>query len=189
MDIVRYAQAGNLEAFETLLDRHAPELYRLAAAIVSEADAHDVVQESFVAAWRELPRLRDADAFPAWMRRICINRCRNHLRSRNRSTVSIEEVDGSIQPDRAADFRDQVHDRSLIATYFARLNAEQRAVVVLHYGRGFTIAEAADALGIRVGTAKSRLNAALRVLRRALVSVAPSPAANGPASDEVEAAG
>ena len=188
MELVRYAQAGNLEAFEALVDRYGPELYRLSAAIVSEADAHDVVQDAFVTAWRELPRLRDADAFPAWMRRICINRCRNALRSRGRSDVSLEESAAAASLELGGDFRDGVHDRSLLATYFDRLNPDQRAMIVLHYGRDLTIADAAHALGIREGTAKSRLNAGLAILRRALVAIEPK-ATKTPVTDEVEAAG
>ena len=168
MDLVRYAQSGNLQAFEGLVDRFGPELYRLAAAIVSDADASDLVQESFVAAWRELPKLRDADAFPSGIRRICINRCRNHLRGASRLHTSLDDLPLGADRDPRIDFRDQVHDRSLLTAYFGRLNADQRAMVVLHYGHGLTIAEAAEALGIRVGTAKSRLNAGLTILRRAL---------------------
>ncbi len=55
-----------------LIERHAAETYRLAAAIVGEADARDVAQEAFVAAWQQLPRLRDANAFSPWLRRICV---------------------------------------------------------------------------------------------------------------------
>lgn len=187
MELVRYAQAGNLEAFEGLVERHAPELYRLAAAIVSDADAHDVVQESFVAAWKQLPKLRDPEAFPAWMRRICINRCKNHLRDRGRAVGSLEDPGALFTADPSPDFRDQVHDRSILTASFTRLNADQRALVILHYGRGLTIGEAAEALGIRVGTAKSRLNAALVILRRALASLAPPENASATA-DELEAA-
>lgn len=56
----------------------------------------------------------------------------------------------------------------LLAPAFEGLSDDQRAVLALHYGMGYSIAEAADALDVRVGTAKSRLNAGLNVLRRAL---------------------
>ncbi|HET9416984.1 MAG TPA: sigma factor [Candidatus Limnocylindria bacterium] len=67
-----------------LVQQHATDTYRLAAAIVGVADAADVTQETFVTAWQQLPKLRDAAALPAWLRRICINRSRNWLRSRRR---------------------------------------------------------------------------------------------------------
>jgi len=71
MELVRRAQAGDREAFEMLVERHAAETYGLAAAIVGEADARDVAQEAFVVAWQQLPSLRDSEAFGAWLRRIC----------------------------------------------------------------------------------------------------------------------
>ena len=61
-----------------------PDIYRLAAAIVGPDEARDVAQESFVAAWRDLPKLRQLDRFEVWLRRIVINRSRNALRSRGR---------------------------------------------------------------------------------------------------------
>lgn len=63
MELVRRAQAGDREAFEMLVERHATETYRLAAAIVGETDARDIAQEAFVTAWQQLPRLRNPDAF------------------------------------------------------------------------------------------------------------------------------
>jgi RNA polymerase sigma factor (sigma-70 family) len=168
---VRQAQAGDREAFETLVEQHATQLYRLAAAIVGAADARDLTQESFVAAWTDLPRLRNADAFAPWLRRICINRCRNWLRQR-RSSVSLEadEALAASLPDRHPDFRDAVHTRALLEPAFERLSPDQRALLGLHYSIGLSLSECADAMGIRTGTAKSRLNVALSVLRAALTT-------------------
>ena len=67
--------------------------------------------------------------------------------------------------DQHPDFRSAVEARVLLEPAIERLSPDQRAVIALHYTIGFSIAEAADVLGIRVGTAKSRLNAALRALR------------------------
>ena len=55
MELVRRAQAGDREAFEVLVEQHAAETFRLAAAIVGVADARDVAQEALVAAWQQLP--------------------------------------------------------------------------------------------------------------------------------------
>jgi len=155
-----------------LVEQHATEMYRVAASIVGEADARDVTQESFVAAWTQLPRLRRPDAFPGWLRRICVNRCRNWLRaSRRRGQHASLDLDDGLSdrlPDRSRDFRGGVEARMLLAPAFEGLSDDQRAVLALHYGMGYSIAEAADALDVRVGTAKSRLNAGLNVLRRAL---------------------
>lgn len=152
-----------------LVDQHATATYRLAAAIVGTADARDVTQETFLAAWQELPRLRRPDAFAPWLRRICVNRSRNWLRARGRriSPASLDEVTTDVA-DQAADFRVAVDARSALDGAFERLSPDQRAVLALHYSLGYSIAESADALGIRTGTAKSRLNAGLETLRRSL---------------------
>lgn len=159
-----------------LVDRYAAETYRLAAAIVGEGDARDLTQETFVQAWTQLGRLRESEAFHAWLRRICVNRCRNWLRSRKRRGETIwlgghEPVGAGA--DGRPDFRSAVEARTLLEPAFERLSADQRAVLALHYSMGYSIAEAADALGIRVGTAKSRLSAGLSVLRRAIEPAEP----------------
>lgn len=156
-----------------LVEQHGTEIYRVAAAIVGDADARDLTQDTFVAAWTQLPRLREPGAFGAWLRRICVNRCRNALRAQRRRGghhASLDLDDGLAErlPDGARDFRGAVEARALLEAAFDRLNADQRAVLALHYGMGYSISEAADALDLRVGTAKSRLNGGLNALRRAI---------------------
>jgi RNA polymerase sigma factor (sigma-70 family) len=165
-ELVRDAQAGRAEAFEVLVEQLAPQVYRLATAIVGPDDARDVAQETFIAAWRELPRLRQPDRFEPWLRRILINRARNVLRGRQRrpsSSLSRPGAADALAHD--VDFRDAAHARQALDGAFAALSADQRAVIALHYGADLSIRDAADAMGIAVGTAKSRLNAALRRLR------------------------
>jgi RNA polymerase sigma factor (sigma-70 family) len=172
LELVRRAQAGDREAFEMLVERFAAETYRLAAAIVGEADARDVSQETFVAAWQQLPRLREAHSIAPWLRRICVNRSRNWLRSRDRrgrpASLDADDVGAERFADPQRDFRGAVEARALLEPAFERLSPDQRAVLALHYSMGYSIAEAADALGVRVGTAKSRLNAGLARLRQAI---------------------
>jgi RNA polymerase sigma-70 factor (ECF subfamily) len=155
-----------------LVRQHATDTYRLAAAIVGTADAADVTQETFVAAWRQLRSLRDAGAFEPWLRRICINRSRNWLRARRRRPQAILDVGeadtAAVIPDPRGDFRGAVEARTLLEPAFDALSPDQRAVLALHYSLGLSIAEAADTLGVRVGTAKSRLSAGLAAMRREL---------------------
>ena len=152
-----------------LVEKHASDTFRLAAAIVGVADAADVTQEAFVAAWQHLPKLRDSGAFEPWLRRICVNRSRNWLRSRGRRprlAVGIDEAIDDSEP--RHDFRAAAEARAILEPAFESLTADQRAVLALHYSMGLSISEAAEALGIRVGTAKSRLSAGLAALRREL---------------------
>jgi RNA polymerase sigma-70 factor, ECF subfamily len=166
LDLVRQAQAGDQRAFEQLMEQHASDIYRLSAAIVGEADARDATQETFVQAWSQLPRLRDASVFRPWLRRICVNRSRNWLRSRSRrpAMTPLDRAVGDL-PESGPDFQSLVEDRELLDGAFSRLSADQRTLLALHYGLGYSIAEVAAVLELRVGTAKSRLNAALDAMR------------------------
>ncbi len=157
-----------MTAFETLVDQSTPSVYRLARALVGEAGAADVVQEVFLAVWRELPRLRDPERFGPWLHRIAVNRCRSVLRVRGR----VRELPLDDAPiDRMAeqaDFRVKVEARAVVEPAFRSLSDDQRALIALHYAAGMSIREVALTLDIREGTAKSRLNAALEALRRSV---------------------
>lgn len=150
-----------------LVHQHAPAMYRLATGIVGVTDAHDVTQDAFTTAWRELPKLRDPDRFTQWLRRICVNRCRGHLRSRHGAPVSLEAGGAEAMPTRG-DFRDAADARAVVTPALRALSVDQRTVLALHYGLGLSLSEAADAMRVPAGTAKSRLNAALRAMRVAL---------------------
>lgn len=141
--------------------RHVTDLYRMATAMVGTADAADVTQEALLAAWRDLPRLRDPARFGTWVRRILMNRCRDVLRHRARhaSAELPSEVVGSTAEVAYSDRRITVEEG------LARLTDLQRGVVVLHYLVGLTLPEVADTLDIPLGTAKSRLHQALAALR------------------------
>jgi RNA polymerase sigma-70 factor, ECF subfamily len=171
--LVERAQAGDQAAYEALIRSRLERLLRLALSIVgNEADARDAVQESCLKAWRELPSLRDAERFEAWLWRITINACRSSLRGRRRANVHEIAVDddasdaGPAQP--GGEFADEVTVKDAIRRAFRRLDPEKRTILVLHHVEERPITEIAALLGIADGTAKSRLHAARRSLERAL---------------------
>jgi DNA-directed RNA polymerase specialized sigma24 family protein len=69
-----------MDAFEQLVTANTPAVYRLARAFAGDAGAEDLAQESFLAAWRALPTLREPDRFGPWLYRIVLNRCRSSVR-------------------------------------------------------------------------------------------------------------
>jgi RNA polymerase sigma-70 factor (ECF subfamily) len=80
-DLVLRALGGEDRAFTTLMRRHKPALYGFVRRYVGDADAAvDVVQETFVAAWKALARFDDRRAFPVWLRAIALNKCRDRAR-------------------------------------------------------------------------------------------------------------
>jgi RNA polymerase sigma-70 factor (ECF subfamily) len=166
-ELVRAAQQGRREAFDVVIELYVGDMFRLAAAIAGPEDGRDAAQEAFVAAWRDLPRLRTPATFEAWLRRIVVHRSQNAIRSRRRRpALSLEASE--VEANRVAapgDFRDEVHARDALDGAFEELSPEQRAVVALHYGAGYSLSDIASVTETRLGTIKSRLNAALRRLR------------------------
>jgi len=154
------ARAGDREAFESIVLAKGEPLFRTALAILgNEPDARDATQETFVSAWRALPRLRDLDRFDAWLGRILINECRMALRHRRR----VHEVPISDSPD-SPDPRLPTSDRTDFDEAFDRLTVDQRAILVLHHVQGYGVGEIATWLGIPSGTVKWRLSRARRAL-------------------------
>jgi len=179
--LVHRARGGDLAAFDAIAANRLPGAYRLAAAILgSEAEAADATQEALVAAWRELPRLRDLARFDAWFRRILVNECRMAIRRRGRAReVSLDAASdpwASGLAGAAADMSsraafDSAEAVRLLDGAFERLEPEDRVLVVLHHLEGRPLAEIAEIVHRPVGTVKWRLHEARAVLLRALETV------------------
>jgi RNA polymerase sigma factor (sigma-70 family) len=166
LDQVLRARAGDLDAFDALVHAHTPAAYRLAVAVVGETLARDLVQEAFLAAWQQLPRLRDPDRFAPWLHRIVVNRGRSMLRRGS----SVREIPVTAMHEATlagpSGGLPAAEARAVLATAMGALSYDQRAVIALHYAAGLSLREVAEALDVPVGTAKSRLAAALEALRR-----------------------
>ena len=182
-ELVERAGRGDHDAFAALVD---PALARLDAAarlILRDPElARDAVQEALIRAWRDLPGLRDADRFDAWLRRLAVNACLDLARRRRRRAieVAITPIDSPTTPDTSG----VLADRELVNVALARLDPGHRAVVALHYLFGMPLPEVAASLGIPVGTAKSRLHYALAAMR-ASVTDEPDPASAPVAGGQV----
>jgi RNA polymerase sigma-70 factor (ECF subfamily) len=146
-------------------------VYRLSYAILgNEADARDAAQETFVAAWRQLPRLREVDRFDAWFQRVAVNAARMTLRSRGRRRV--REIP-AVQVAALVDTAVAAADADQLDAALRHLPLEQREILALHHLDGLPVAELAEILGIPVGTVKSRLHTARQALQRSLADQQP----------------
>ncbi len=167
-ELIEQAQEGNREAFGALVAPLVDRLFAMAVRILgNQSDAEDAVQNALVDAWHDLPKLRDADRFQAWMYRLLVRSCYAQAGSRRRFAARVKVL--KIEPS-SADSSEALADRDQIERAFGRLTPEQRAVVVLHHYFALPLTETAEALGIPEGTARSRLHYALRALRAALES-------------------
>ena len=165
-DLVDPAAGGDVEAFEALVAPRLNRTFRTASAILgSEADAHDVVQEAFVAAWRNLPKLRDRTRFDAWLNKMIVNQCRDVLRRRGRSREV--ELDDALHV-RTDDASGLTAGMEAIGSAFDRLRIDHRHLLVMHHLHRVPVADLARELGIPEGTAKWRLHEARAALTRAL---------------------
>jgi len=140
-----------------------PRLDRIARLIVRDPElARDAVQESLIAAWRDLRSLRDPDRFDAWVHRLTVRSCISVAeRQRRRLEVDVS----AIEPVDRVDVATSVADRELLDRALQALDPQRRALVVLHVYAGFPLPEVAAMLGMPLGTAKSRLSRALAALR------------------------
>ena len=167
--LVERAQAGDDVAFSQLLDLDGDTCYAIAYRILRDPErAQDAVQQAFLLAWRELPRLRDPDRFSPWLYRLLVNACYEELRRHRRwtSRIRVLPVDGPSGPDPIV----SVDDRDALDRAFRRLTPEHRAVFVLHHHAGLALAEVAEIVGVPLGTVKSRLHHATRSMRAAIVA-------------------
>ena len=166
--LVVRAKEGDRNAFSELAAGSIGRLTAVARMITrDEYIAQDAVQDTLVEAWRSLPGLRDPDRFEAWLRRLLVRACfKSVRRSRRTRAVEIRLTPGDepvvAGAERGLQLRDQL-ERGL-----ARIPADQRAAIVLVYYLDLPLADAAQAMDVPLGTAKSRLNRATHALRAAI---------------------
>jgi RNA polymerase sigma-70 factor (ECF subfamily) len=161
--LVERAQHGDREAFEALAVQAIDRLYGAAILILGDRSmAEDAVQEAFLRAWRGLPKLRDRERWDAWLHRVLLNACMDVAKSVRMPAIELEPWFAVNEED---SFETEVDARDEVSRALARLNPRQRAVLVLRYFLGLSVPELAQALGVPLGTAKSRLHHALGVMR------------------------
>lgn len=165
---VALARSGDHGAFLRLVEPHDRGLRALAYRMLGDRDRmDDALQETYVLAFRGLPRFRGDSSFATWLYRIAYNVALGELRrSRLLHVVGFEDV--GEPPDRRLDPAEEVTLRAGLAEALADLPPEERATVLLVDAQGFDYRAAGEILGVPVGTVASRLNRARASLRRAL---------------------
>jgi len=134
--------------------------------------SEDLTQESFLQAWQHISQLRNGKALNSWLYRIASNVSKLYWRKhKGREVASIEgvgiDVPGSSEA--GCDIVGHYEQLGRLKNAVARLPGKLRQAVILHYMHHLTIAEAAEAAGVREGTFKSRLNRALVALRKQVI--------------------
>lgn len=174
---VARARAGEEDAFRLLVERHSRPVFRLAFRMTrSEEDAEEVMQETFLKAYRRLGQFEERAHFGTWLHRIAANCAYDVLRARARRAEEPLETDAEQEPARALPSPEVSPDRLLwsaevrarIERAMARLSPVERSAFVLRHHQGLSIREIGDALGLETSATKHSIFRAVRKMRQAI---------------------
>ena len=175
-ELVRAAAGGDEDAFAQLVALHEKKVYNLALRMCGNPeDAADAAQEAFLAAWKGLPRFRGEAGFSTWLYRLTANAAIDCLRreKKRRGELSIEGgelplslPDAGPSPQEAAEGGEL---RAAVNAALARLTDQHRTVLILRELQELSYEEIAGALGLDLGTVKSRISRARKALRKILL--------------------
>jgi RNA polymerase sigma factor (sigma-70 family) len=150
--LVAAVRDGSEPAFNMLVDRYQQAVRTFLRGVTSWDDADDIAQETFLAVWTHARSFRGGNV-RAWLFSIAWRKAKGAQRSWFRRRRRDSDYHGSATPTRDMGTEDRLAVRQALAT----LPRAQRAAVVLSFGCGLTHAEAAEALGVPLGTAKSHI--------------------------------
>ena len=166
-ELVRRCLKGESEAFEPLVRCYQNAAYATALHYVSDrAEAQDMVQDAFVAAYSRLVQLRDPSRFGPWLQRIVANRCKNYLRDRSR-LCPLESAEVALELAAVEDHAGHVKRQDLWEAV-EQLPENYRSAALMYYLSGFSYQEIADFMEVPVSTVRGRLQQARKRLRRTL---------------------
>lgn len=142
-----------------LIARHRSRLIRTAGNLLRDRmEAEDVAQDSFIKAFRELGKLRDDRAFSGYLYKICVRLCMDRLRLKRASVVDFEAAEEPMGPN--------IENKVIIEKLLCHLAPDLRTVLVLREIEQLSYDEIAEAVGVPVGTIRSRLHAARERFRK-----------------------
>jgi len=179
--VLARARQGDSDAFRSLVERHSRSVFRLAFRMTgNEQDAEDVVQESFLRAYRQLGRFESRANFGTWLYRITANCAVDLMRARQARHdqargESIDEVAVDLRADGPDPERlsESAEIQRRVSEAMAALSPLERAAFTLRHYEGRSIDEISRTLGLRTSAAKHSVFRAVRKLRAALEPIAP----------------
>jgi RNA polymerase sigma-70 factor (ECF subfamily) len=176
-ELVARSVDGDVDSFNQLILRWERPIYALAYRTIGrEEEARDIVQDTFLRAYRALPGFKGQAKFSSWLYRIALNLCRDWIRKQRRTpTVQMPEGIDLIELASTQGPTESIEElvsrremSAVVAEAMTRLPEEQRTAIVLKEYHGLTFQEIADLQGCPLSTVKTRLYQGLSVLRRQL---------------------
>jgi RNA polymerase sigma-70 factor (ECF subfamily) len=175
---VALARDGDSEAFRALVERHSRAVFRLALRMTGTAqDAEDVVQETFLKAYRQLSRFESRANFGTWLHRIAVNCSIDLIRRRPHREAAHDATDlEQIGADAGGDVTRPSPERLMLSTEvqdrvngaMSMLSSMERAAFVLRHFEGRSIDEISQSLGLKANATKHSIFRAVRKMRAAL---------------------
>lgn len=175
------SQAGDVEAFETLIKQHQVIAYNIAYRILGDQeDAKDAAQEALIKVFKNLPGFKAESQFSTWLYRIVVNTCTDYMRKHRKiTTVStdkgLETEEGTLQTE-LPDERmapevvfEQTELKQKVQAAISALPEQNRTVIVLRDVQGMSYDVIASMLDLPVGTVKSRINRGRDMLKKLLI--------------------
>lgn len=167
------ARHGDQCAFRLLVERHSHAIFRLALRMTrNEYDAEDLVQETFLRAFKQIHRFDARSSFNTWLYRICVNCSLDLIRSRKLKPSQTTWLDQIMthepSPERLSQSRQIA---SLLEPAMQQLTESERTAFILRHYEGCGIEQIAEILGVHAGAAKHSVFRAVQKLRRALQPV------------------
>jgi len=174
------ARRGDRDAFQSLVEQHSRAVFRLAWRMTgNESDAQDIVQETFLRAWKQMGRFDGRASLGTWLHRICANCSLDHIRARKRkqeTMVPSDDADNTNDrmanvphhgpsPERLAQSSEIT---AMLLPALEELSDMERTAFVMRHYEGLPIEEISRALGVESGAAKHSVFRAVQKLRRAL---------------------
>ena len=167
MQIILRAQSGDREAFAILFEQYKNLVYKTAYLMLGEsAEAEDALQEIFVQVYKSLSGFDPGKAaFTTWLYRVTFNHCLNQRRKKRPFTLPLEDISPALKSEFPGA---QLAEEEVLQQAIGKLTDKQRAVVILRYFWDLPYAEIAQILDVPLGTVKSRIDLALKTLRKVL---------------------
>jgi RNA polymerase sigma factor (sigma-70 family) len=152
-----------LPPFQTLLDAHGPDVHRFLVASVGRVDADDCYQETWLAALRAYPRLRDASNLRSWIFTVASRKAIDHVRARRRVAVPVGDVPDAPAPGAAMPAPDAADDD--LWAHVRELPPKQRTALALRYVADAGYEEISTVMGTSEDAARRNVHEALKRLR------------------------
>ncbi|MBN2525968.1 MAG: sigma-70 family RNA polymerase sigma factor [Deltaproteobacteria bacterium] len=173
-ELMLLSAAGRVDAFEALVARHYAMVCATASQYLGDDGlGKDVAQDTFLSIWNHCRHYVPAGRFKSYLVKVMFNFChmmaRSHKADRNRKeSFHREQITRISTPDAPLDVLMRSEMGRLVQEQLVRLPQKERKVLLLRYGQGMSIAEAADLMDIPIGTAKSHAARGLKRLHKKL---------------------